>query len=95
MAQRDRKNIKKALCAKGFIEENNDHYFYTFVYRNKITPIFTKLSKGSDYKTIRQGLLSLMSKQLKLSNKEFLDFIDCNLTLDKYIEIMKTRIGNF
>ena len=35
MAQRDRRDIQRALTNKGFIEENNDHFFYTLEYKGK------------------------------------------------------------
>ena len=89
MSQRDRKDIRGSLTSKGFIEENNDHYFYKFIYKNKETSIFTKLSKGSKYKTLHQSLLSQMSKQLKLSKRQFLDFVDCDLNGKKYIQILR------
>lgn len=91
MAQRDREEIRSALCAKGFLEENNDHYFYYLIYNSKRTSIYTKISKGSNYRTIQRKLLSLMSKQLKLSNTQFLDFVDCNLSGEKYLELLKQK----
>jgi hypothetical protein len=91
MAQRDRERIRSSLTSKGFIEENNDHYFYSLIYQNKKTAIFTKLSKGSNYKTIQQKLLSLMSRQLKLSNHEFLELIDCEMTGEQYVQILKDK----
>ncbi|MHB8581048.1 MAG: type II toxin-antitoxin system HicA family toxin [Ignavibacteriaceae bacterium] len=91
MAQRDREDIRKALCKKGFTEENNDHYFYIFTYQNKKTSIHTKISKGSSYKTIQQSLLSLISKQLKLTNGELLDFVDCHLQIEDYLKILANK----
>jgi hypothetical protein len=91
MPQRDREDIRGSLTRKGFIEENNDHYFYKFVYKDKETSIFTKLSKGSKYKTLHQSLLSLMSRQLKLTNLQFLEFVDCDLDENRYIEILKEK----
>ncbi|PIW69624.1 MAG: hypothetical protein COW08_06180 [Ignavibacteriales bacterium CG12_big_fil_rev_8_21_14_0_65_30_8] len=91
MPQRKRKDIRKALIKKGFIEENNDHYFYTLVYKNKIQPIYTKISKGSKYKILQDGLLSLMSTQMKLSNKEFLGFVDCNISKDEYVALLQEK----
>ena len=89
--QRDRTDIEAALLKKGFFKENKDHQYYTYHQDNKKTAIFTKLSHGSDYKTYGQSLLSKMSKQLKLSNKELLDLIDCDITGEKYLEILKNK----
>lgn len=89
--QRDRTDIEAALQKKGFLKENKDHEYYTYYDNNRKTAIFTKLSFGSDYKTYGQSLLGKMSKQLKLSNKELLDLIDCDLSGEKYLEILKNK----
>lgn len=91
MAQKDREEVRKALCSKGFIEENNDHYFYTLVCNSKMTSIFTKISKGSKYRTLQRKLLSLMSKQIKLSQSQFLEFVDCKLEKKDYIKILREK----
>ena len=85
MAQRDREDVRSSLCSKGFVEENNDHYFYVYVHNSKRTSIFTKISKGSKYKTLQRPLLSLMSKQVKLTFSQFLDLVDCSLTAEGYL----------
>lgn len=89
--QRDRTDIEAALQKKGFLKENKDHHYYTFYSENKKTAIFTKISYGSEYKTYGQTLLSKMSKQLKLSNKELLDLIDCDISGERYLEILKNK----
>lgn len=89
--QRDRVDIEKALQKKGFQQENNDHRYFTLFNDNKKTAIFTKISHGSDYKIYGQSLLSKMSRQLKLSNKELLDLIDCDISGEKYLEILKNK----
>jgi len=89
--QRDRTDIEAALQKKGFLKENKDHQYYTLYNNNKKTAIFTKISYGSDYKTYGQGLLSKMSRQLKLTNKELLDLIDCDISGEKYLEILTNK----
>lgn len=91
MAQRDREDVRRSLCSKGFVEENNDHYFYVYVYNSKRTSIFTKISKGSKYKTLQRPLLSLMSKQLKLTFSQFVDFVDCTFTAENYLAHLEEK----
>jgi len=39
-------DVRAALTQKGFREERRDHWFYFFLYQNKKTPIYTKVSFG-------------------------------------------------
>jgi len=53
-----RDNIDAALRSKGFERQNNkDHYRYNLVFADKITHIGTKISRGSNHKTIGDNLL--------------------------------------
>jgi hypothetical protein len=88
MAQRDRDEIQKALLKKGFYQKNKDHMFFYF---KKNDAVFTKISRGSSYKTYGDDLLSKMSKQLRLTKQELLNFIDCPLNKENYLEILRTK----
>jgi len=86
MASRDRETIKESLQKKGFLlKEGGDHW--RFVYMSidgRKTSVNTKMSRGTKYKMINDGLLAQMSKQCKLPKADFIEFIDCTLTRDSY-----------
>lgn len=89
MAQKDCSKIQKALKKKGFVEEKDrDHNFYFLDCKKTV---FTKISHGSSYKTYGDDLLGKVSRQLKLSNKELLDLIDCPLDKSKYLSKLKEK----
>ena len=51
--------------------------------------VYTKISHGiSEY---GNNLLSQMANQLSLSNSELGKFLDCPLTYERYIEILKRK----
>jgi hypothetical protein len=77
------RDVKQVLQAKGFQEEKRDHWYYVFIYNNKLSHIKTKISHGEV--DISDPNCSNMAKQIKLSNPQFRDFVDCRLTKDKYL----------
>jgi len=91
MGQRDREEIRTALLKKGFKEKGNDHNYYFLYINGKKQAIFTFLSRGSKYKSYGDHLLAKMSRQLKLTKRELLDLIDCDLKGDEYTEKLKER----
>jgi len=95
--QRDRSQIRSSLLKKGFIEftRGRDHDYYFLYVAGQKTSIYTKLSRGSDYKTYNITLLDLVKRQLKLNTNQLLSLIDCNLDYDNYLKILKTKGINF
>lgn len=98
MAVRERKRIEKSLKKKGFIEDsrgggsNRDtgHRYYYLHIAGKKTNVRTRVSVGSKYKDLDDDLLSAMQAQLKLDTKqEFLDFVDCPMSEDQYMTILR------
>lgn len=89
--QKDRADIERALQKKGFQKEITDHRYYTLYFNQKKTAIFTKISQGSDYKVYGQTLLGLMCRQLKINNQQLLKLINCELTGEAYLEILKNK----
>ena len=79
--------IIRGLEKKGFIRHNRDHiylhYYSTDGYK---TSIFTKVSHGR--KDYGRKLLSLMAKQLKLDNEQFLKLIECPISQREYENIL-------
>jgi hypothetical protein len=86
MPSKDRNTISSSLQRKGFvIEEDRDHrYFFYHSKSGKRTNVRTKISHGTKYKVLGDNLISLMSKQCKLSKADFLELIECPLTQDLY-----------
>lgn len=84
----DRSDIRRALLQKGFREESGDHHFYTLWVANKKTPVFTKLSHGTKYKTYGDDLLAKVCRQLSLTKKQFLEYVECTLSESDLIEIL-------
>ncbi|WP_240374128.1 type II toxin-antitoxin system HicA family toxin [Bacillus piscicola] len=89
MTVRKTKDIRKALTDKGFKESNSRHKRFILYVNNKKTTVRTVISHGK--KEYSNTLLSAMSKQLRLSNEELLDLIDCPLTYESYIALLYDR----
>lgn len=88
MASRKTREIENALLSKGFIRSDSNHRFFHLYVDGKRTPIRTYLSHGvSEY---GDDLLSKVRQQMKLrSKKELLEFIDCPVTHEDYVEIVR------
>ena len=81
-------NLKK----KGFVEpknKSNDHIRLEFWYNGKLTRANTKLSHNKQ--DINDSLISLMSKQICLTKKQFIEFSKCTITQPQYEEILKEQ----
>jgi predicted RNA binding protein YcfA (HicA-like mRNA interferase family) len=65
-----------ALEKKGFVlRRSSDHEFYELQVNGKKSGIRTKVSHGS--KDIPPLILSKMAKQIKVTNQQFNNLIDC------------------
>ena len=90
----EREKIATSLKKKGFVEDikGRDHRYYHHQVNGKRTGVRTKLSMGSKYKRLGNPLLAKIKKQLKLdSPKELSDLVNCPMTGDDYIEILKVK----
>lgn len=83
------KAVEKALLKKGFVKEDRDHKYFVFLYEGKKTKVKTKTSHNDQ--DIGSSLISQMAKQLRLDKREFCDLINCPLTKEKYIAILKNK----
>jgi len=81
------KDVALGLTKKGFQRRENDHSFFHLVVNGKKTVIYTKISHGE--KEINDGLLGLMSRQVRLSRKQFNDLVDCPMTSDEYLRLLQ------
>ncbi len=81
--------IDVALCKKGFRRElDGKHIRYFF----KGNPnIRTMISHGMANTALSADMISKMAKQLKLTTKQFLAFIDCTLSEEGYREVLEKQ----
>lgn len=83
------RKVKQSLAKKGFIEDSGDHYYFVLYENGKKTPVYTKTSHNDQ--DIGNPLISLMSQQLHLTKSQFLDLINCPLSKEEYIKILKNK----
>ena len=85
--------LSRALRKKGFLENKKaDHVFYYLCYEGKRYPVRTKISHGRSGSECDKNLLSKIKRQLRLDSiEELLDFIDCPLSEEGYIAILKQK----
>ena len=87
----ERERIRAVLSAKGFRQKSNDHQFYYLFVGEKKTSVFTKISHGNQYKDYSDELVQYVYHQMGLVKKELLEFIDCPLSYENYIALLKQR----
>lgn len=81
--------IKSSLVKKGFSAGNGDHKYYTLYCNCKKTQIFTKVSHGKP--EVGEPLLGMMARQVRLSKDQFADLINCPLSKEEYMQMMKDQ----
>lgn len=81
------KKVKAALSKKGFVLDELDHHFYYFEHDGKRTSIRTKISHGKS--EINKGLIGIMARQLRLTNKLFNELVDCTLSEENYYKYLE------
>ncbi|MCP4702525.1 MAG: hypothetical protein GY862_37555 [Gammaproteobacteria bacterium] len=81
-----RKNdVEKGLLHKGFRKKEGDHHYFTYYnLKGKKTVVHTKTSHTPKMRDIPDNLLVLMAKQCRLNKADFLNLVDCPLTIDEY-----------
>ena len=89
--QLKRNEIINNLKRKGFNkDEDGDHIFLRYQNTSgKKTPIFTKLSHGSNYREIGLNLIGKMARQCRLSVKQFIKLAECEISRDEYAQIVE------
>lgn len=86
MASINSKKVESNFLKKGFIKSFNDHIFLEFFHEG-IFVTKTKLSHNGQ--TIGDDLISIMSKQCKMSKTFFLEFSRCTKSKSDYVEALK------
>lgn len=57
----------------------------------KRTGIATHTSHGSKYKVLSDDLVKYMAAQVKLTKAEFVQFVNCTLTFQQYVALLRSR----
>jgi hypothetical protein len=86
MTTRTTKKIRDNITSKGFQQVQTHHEMYWFYLGDKKTSVRTRISHGEN--EYSDSLLGRMAKQVHLSKKELLEFIDCDLTEKQYTKIL-------
>ena len=87
------KDILNNLQKKGFRKSNNDHAYFILYVNDKKTSIRTKISFGA--REINDSLINLMSIQLKIEKKFFIDLVNCKKSERDYIKELEKQDINF
>lgn len=87
-----RDDVESSLSKKGFTEQaGGDHRYFRLFYDGKNTGIYTKTSRGTGYKSLGDGLVSSMAKQLKLPTRDFVRLIDCSMSREEYLALLAEK----
>lgn len=76
-----------SLLKKGFRKKDTHHAYFHLWIGDKKTVVYTKLSHGSN--EVSDQLVSEMARQVKLTRKQFCDLVDCPLSQESYIELLR------
>ncbi len=84
------REIDRALVKKGFVRENSKDRIYRLWAAGKPTRVKTILSHASnmDYD---DHLLSQVGREMRLSKKELLQFVECTLSQEGYVDLLEER----
>lgn len=89
MATRKAREIKEGLTKKGFIAVQRDHTYLFFSVEGRKSGIHTKISHGN--KEYSDNILSLVARQLHISSKQLDDLLDCPLSYERYLSMLKEK----
>ncbi len=83
------KVVEAGLLQKGFVQPGGDHAYFHFFVDGKKTSVYTKVSHGE--REIHDGLLAAMARQVRLPRKQFNDLIDCPLSSEQYVQLLRRQ----
>lgn len=89
MTVKKKNKVVNGLKKKGFRESNNDHQHLIFYVDDVMTSIRTKVSFGGN--EIKEDNIHNMAYQCYLDKKGFLDLVDCTMTQEKYVALLKEQ----
>jgi hypothetical protein len=80
------KDIRRALCRKGFREDETHHTMFWFWHDGRKTSVRTYLSHGA--KEYPEGLLGAVAREMKLKNRDLRRFVDCSMDAAEYQRVL-------
>jgi predicted RNA binding protein YcfA (HicA-like mRNA interferase family) len=83
--------VVKGLTKKGFLKCEGDHSHLIYFVDGKKTLIRTKISHGSKSDEINDSLIHLMSTQIKLEKRQFIDFVKCSFSAEDYLKELRRQ----
>lgn len=78
------RDVLVGLNRKGFLQDESDHKHLILYVNCKKTEVRTKVSHGAS--EINDYLVNVMSIQLHLEKKEFMDLVYCPLSFAEYLK---------
>lgn len=88
----ERDDVESKLSVKGFrLQDDRDHRFYWLHIDEAKQAIYTKVSTGTKYRTLGNDLVLAMARQVRLTTKEFRQLVECSLTAEGYLELLRAR----
>jgi hypothetical protein len=81
------RDARSALCAKGFREDDSRHHcFYFFYFEGRKSSEYTKISHNAT--DLDDFLCGAMAKQIRLTKKQFISLVDCNIDAEAYAKLL-------
>lgn len=84
---KEARDVANGLEKKGFRRRDNDHAFFHLWIGEKKTAIYTKISHAE--REIGDNLLSVMARQIRLTRQQFVQLVDCPLSLEEYTALLR------
>jgi hypothetical protein len=81
------RKIRSALLSKGFFEDNTHHHYFWLCINGEDSNIRTRVSHGA--RECDGYILARMAGQLKLSRRQLDDLLDCPLSGEAYVEMLR------
>jgi len=92
MAVWERDQIRASLTAKGFaLVDDKDHDYLVYSAEGLNRAIFTKLSRGKNYRVYGNPRLSDMSHQLKVTRKQLDRLVECEMQQPEYTQHLRSQ----
>ncbi len=89
MTVKKKNAIVNGLKKKGFKSSNSDHQHLIFYVGDTMTSVRTKVSFGGS--EVHEDNIHNMAYQCHLDKHGFLNLVDCILTKEKYIDLLKSK----